>query len=66
MTASPLPKKLATSGVKRGEKEVIGNLSRNPFEQESMSSESKDVAEPPLGITSEIRLITLGDPKGQG
>jgi hypothetical protein len=65
MTASPLSKELATSGVKRGEKEVIGNLSRNLFEQ-SMTSESKDVAEPSLGITSEIRLITLGDPKGQG
>jgi hypothetical protein len=52
--------------LKRGEKEVTGSLSWNPFEQEPMSNASEDVFELPLSATSEIRLIKTLEPKGKG
>ena len=63
VTASPPQKRVATSIVKRGEKEVTGSLSWNSFEQESMSNESEDVIELPLSATS-VKAETL-EPKGK-
>lgn len=64
VTASPPQMKVATSSVKRGEKEVTGSLNWNPFEQEPMSNESEDVTELPLSATS-VKADTL-EPKGKG
>lgn len=56
--------RVATSVVKRGEKEVTGSLDRNPFEQEPMSNKSEDAIELPLSATS-VKADTL-EPKGKG
>ncbi|MGI2909491.1 hypothetical protein [Tolypothrix sp. VBCCA 56010] len=64
MTASPPQMRIATSIVKRGEKEVTGSLNWNPFEQEPMSNESEGVVELSLSTTS-VKADTL-EPKGKG
>ena len=64
VTASPPYTRIATSDVKRGEKEVTGSLNRNPSEQEPMSNESEGVIELPLSATS-VKADTL-EPKGKG
>ncbi len=56
--------KSLTSIAKRGEKEVTGSLSWNPFKQEPISNKSEDVTELPLSATS-VKADTL-EPKGKG